>query len=39
VPDSVSREDMLNTLKEALFAYGYMSTDYRDKVKAVHFEF
>ena len=39
VPDNLSREEMLKTLKEALFAYGYMSTEYRDKVKAVHFDF
>lgn len=37
VPDNVSREDMLKTLKDALLAYGYMSADYRYKVKAVHF--
>lgn len=38
-PENVSREEMLDTLKEALFSFGYMSTDYREKVKAVHFEF
>ena len=38
VPDSVSREDIQKTIKEALYAYGYCG-DYRDKVKAVHFEF
>ena len=36
VPESVPREEMRKTLKEALFAYGYMSSDIRDKVKAVH---
>lgn len=39
IPANVSREEMLETLKEALFAFGFMSTDCRDKVKAVHFEF
>lgn len=37
-PESVPLEEIRRTLKEALFAYGYMSSDIRDKVKAVHFK-
>lgn len=38
-PAGVSREEVLNVLKEALFAYGYETTRLRDKVKAIHIAF
>jgi hypothetical protein len=35
----VPEEEVINTLKEALFAYGYIGIEWRDKIKAIRFDF
>jgi len=37
--EEISQEEFLKTLKEALFTYGIMTMQLRDKVKTVNFEF
>ena len=36
---NVAEPEVIDTLKEALFVFGYRNAKYRDKIKAVHFEF
>jgi hypothetical protein len=35
----IAEEDAINTLKEALFTYGYISYKSRSNIKAIHFDF
>lgn len=37
--EGVSQEEVIETLQEALIAYGYLGMEWRDKVKAAHFDF
>ena len=37
--ENVEEEEVIDTLQKALVAYGYIGMEWRDKIKAIHFDF
>ena len=37
--ENVKEEEVIDTLKMALIAYGYIGMEWRNKIKAIHFDF
>lgn len=37
--ENVPEAEVIDTLKDALFSYGYIGLEWRDKIKAIHFDF